>query len=71
MPVNVLFFDQGGEINPANMNWILIQGDSEISVREMNDNWGNALCYLGMNDNLELCSSGTDGIFLAKMISSD
>ena len=71
MPVNVLFFDQGGEINPANVNWILIQGDSVISVREMNDNWGNTLCYFGMNDNLELRSSGTDGIFLAKMISSD
>jgi len=37
----------------------------------MNDNWGNTICYYGMNDDFELRSSGTDGILLAKMISSD
>jgi len=69
--VNALFSDQSGEIYPADVNWILIQGGSGISVREMNDSWGHSICYCGMNDDLELRSSGTDGIFLAKMISSD
>ena len=65
------FSDQGGEINPADVNWIWKQGDSGISVREMNDSWGDTLCNYWMNDDLELRSTGTDGIFLAKMISSD
>ena len=69
--VNTLFSDQSVEINPADVNWVLIQDDSGISVREMNVNWGSTLCYYWMNDDLELRSSGTDGIFFAKMISSE
>ena len=53
-------------MNPADVNWIWIQGDRGISVREMNDSWGNAIRYYGKNDGFELRSSGTDGNFYTK-----
>lgn len=60
------FSEQDTDINPADVNWIWIQGDRGISVREMNDSWGNAIRYYGKNDGFELRTSGTDGIFYTK-----
>ena len=60
------FSEQGGDINPADVNWIWIQGDRGISVREMNDSWGNTIRYYGANDGFELRSSGIDGKFYTK-----
>jgi len=57
------FADQGSETSPADTSWIGIQGDIGISVREMNDSWGNAIRYSGKEDRFELRSSGPDKIF--------
>ncbi len=57
------FADQDREISPADVSWIWIQGDIGISVREMNDSWGNAIRYFGKEDRFELRSSGPDKIF--------
>lgn len=57
------FADQGSETSPADVNWIWIQGDIGISVREMNDSWGNGIRYFGKEDRFELRSSGPDKIF--------
>jgi hypothetical protein len=57
------FADQRGELNPTEINWIWIQGDLEISVREMNDSWGKTIKFIGKSDGFELRSSGPDRIF--------
>ncbi|HEC27419.1 MAG TPA: hypothetical protein ENI67_08420 [Gammaproteobacteria bacterium] len=57
------FADQSSETSPADVSWIWIQGDIGISVRDMNDSWGNAIRYFGKEDRFELRSSGPDKIF--------
>ncbi len=57
------FADHGSEIDPTEVGWIWIQGDLGISVREMNDSWGNTIKYIGKSDGFELRSSGPDKIF--------
>lgn len=57
------FADQGSESNPADTRWVWIQGDIGISVREMNDSWGNPIRYSGKKDRFELRSSGPDNVF--------
>jgi len=57
------FAEQGSETIPADVSWIWIQGDIGISVRDMNDSWGNAIRYFGKEDRFELRSSGPDKIF--------
>ena len=60
------FSEQESITNPADVNWIWIQGDRDISVREMNDSWGNTIRYYGANDGFELRSSGIDGKLYTK-----
>ncbi|MCK5359333.1 MAG: hypothetical protein KAJ95_01830 [Gammaproteobacteria bacterium] len=57
------FADQKGKLNPTEINWIWIQGDLGISVREMNDSWGKTIKFIGNSDGFELRSSGSDRIF--------
>jgi hypothetical protein len=57
------FADHGSETDPTEVSWIWIQGDLGISVREMNDSWGNAIKYIGRSDGFEMRSSGPDKIF--------
>lgn len=57
------FADRGSDTSPADVSWIWIQGDIGISVREMNDSWGNPIRYFGKIDRFELRSSGADNIF--------
>lgn len=57
------FADQKGKLNPTEINWIWIQGDLGISVREMNDSWGKTIKFIGKSDGFELRSSGPDRIF--------
>lgn len=57
------FAEQGSDSNPVNTSWIWIQGDIGISVREMNDSWGNTIRYSGKKDRFELRSSGPDNVF--------
>lgn len=64
--VSVWFSEQGSETNPIDVNWIWIQGDSAISVKDMIDNWGNSIRYYGDIDGFELRSPGIDGKFYSK-----
>ena len=57
------FADQKGKLNPTEINWIWIQGDLGISVREMNDSWGKTIKFIGKSDGFEMRSSGPDRIF--------
>jgi hypothetical protein len=57
------FAEQGSDSNPADTSWIWIQGDIGVSVREMNDSWGNPIRYFGKKDSFELRSSGQDNVF--------
>ncbi len=57
------FADKAEKTIPADVSWIWIKGDTGITVREMNDSWGNAIRYFGNNDGFELRSSGPDKIF--------
>ena len=57
------FADKGDQTIPADVSWIWIKGDTGITVKEMNDSWGNAIRYFGNKDGFELRSSGPDKIF--------
>jgi hypothetical protein len=57
------FAEKGEKTIPADVSWIWIKGDSGITVREMNDSWGNAIRYFGNKDGFELRSAGPDKIF--------
>ena len=57
------FADHGIKSKPSDVNWIWIQGDLGISVKDMSDSWGNLIKYIGKKDSFEMRSSGLDSIF--------